>query len=123
MSSAVGANQKSVIAMRDALRNIQRELGLGQAVALLTIAAEPGLSVNDLADRLELPQQTASRYAAILLGRYEAAGAAGPSEALISQEVSVDDPRRRALFLTPEGEALIARLFMVSRAGVLAEAI
>lgn len=123
MSPAVEANQKRVIAMRDALRNIQRELGLGQAIALLTIAAEPGLSVNDLADRLELPQQTASRYVAILLGRYEAAGAAGPGAALISQEVSVDDPRRRALFLAPEGEALIARLFMAPRADVLVEAI
>lgn len=88
---------------------VQAELSLPQLVALLTIAVEPGLSVNDLADRIGLPQQTASRYVAILLGRYETPGQS-PPHPLISQGVSEDDPRKRALFLTGLGENLVRRL-------------
>lgn len=95
--------------VRDALMAVQSELSLPQLVALLTIALEPGLSVNDLADRIGLPQQTASRYVAVLLGRYETPGQS-PLHPLISQAVSEDDPRKRALFLTAAGQALVRRL-------------
>ena len=95
--------------VRDALMSVQSELSLAQLVALLTIAVEPGLSVNDLADRVGLPQQTASRYVAVLLGRYETPGPM-PPHPLISQAVSEEDPRKRALFLTDAGEALVGRL-------------
>lgn len=106
--------------MRDALAGVQAELSLPQLVSLLTIAAEPGLSVNDLADRTGLPQQTASRYVAILLGRYETPGQS-PLHPLISQAVSEDDPRKRALFLTAAGEDLVSRLSPRSTSAPAAE--
>jgi DNA-binding MarR family transcriptional regulator len=101
--------------LANALRPLQAELGLPQLLALLTIAGEPGLSVNGLADRLDLPQQTASRHVAALAGRYQ--GVFDPVDSensgrskldpLISQEISESDPRRRALFISKQGRALL----------------
>jgi DNA-binding MarR family transcriptional regulator len=100
--------------LANALRPLQPELGLPQLLALLVIAGEPGLSVSDLADRLGIPQQTASRHVAILAGRYQ--GAFGPTsensgrsklDPLISQEISESDPRRRALFISKQGRSLL----------------
>ena len=71
-----GETRNRLIGLAEALRPIQDELGLPQLLALLTIATEPGLSVNELAEHLELPQQTASRYVATLAGRYH--GMFGP---------------------------------------------
>ncbi len=90
--------------------DLQSELNLPQLVALLSVAIEPGLSVNDLADRVAVPQQTASRYVAVLLGRYESASGQGPRHALISQGVNDEDPRKRALFLTEYGAEMITRV-------------
>lgn len=86
-----------------------RALTLPQLSALIAVAAEPGLSVNDLAARIEVPQQSASRYAAVLLGRYELPGEAPPIP-LLEQRVSEADPRKRALYLTEEGETLLASI-------------
>jgi DNA-binding MarR family transcriptional regulator len=107
--------QAKLAALADALRLLQAEIGLPQLLALLTIAGEPGLSVNELAERLGLPQQTASRHVAVLTGRYQ--GMFGPVdienpgrsklEPLITQEISQSDPRRRALFTTKQGRALL----------------
>jgi DNA-binding MarR family transcriptional regulator len=100
----------SLQGVRDALMAVQSELSLPQVVALLTVAIEPGLSVNDLAERIGVPQQTASRYASILLGRYEPANGQMPAQPLISQSVNDEDPRRRALHLTEDGRRVVQRL-------------
>lgn len=95
----------------DALKPAAAEgLRLEVLTGLLTIAVEPGLSVNELADRLQVPQQTASRYAAVLLGRYQEANAATgrpPKWPLVVQEVHAEDPRRRAMFLTDRGKEFV----------------
>ncbi len=96
--------------IRAALLELQGSLSLAQLVALATIAIEPGLSVNELADRLKIPQQTASRHVAILTGRYQSDLADAPLEALIVQQINEADPRRRALFLSEDGHALVAAL-------------
>jgi DNA-binding MarR family transcriptional regulator len=101
--------------LANALRPLQAELGLPQLLALLTIAGEPGLSVNELADRLGVPQQTASRHVGALAGRYQGVFESVVSETsgrskldpLISQEISQTDPRRRALFISKQGRALL----------------
>ena len=89
------------------LRMVPKGLGLGQLAALFAVAAEAGLSVNDLSDRIEVPQQTASRYAAQLMGRYQDSLSDDPLTPLVEQRVSVEDPRKRALFLTPHGLAVV----------------
>jgi DNA-binding MarR family transcriptional regulator len=101
--------------LASALHLLPAEIGLPQLLALLTIASEPGLSVNELADRLRMPQQTASRHVAVLAGRYQgmfgamASEDAGRSklEPLITQEISQSDPRRRALIISTQGRALL----------------
>ena len=95
--------------MRDALLSVQGELSLPQLVCLLTIASSPGLSVNELAEQAGLPQQTASRHVSVLMGRYEAIAGVAPSEAMIRQGISDEDPRRRSLFLTPFGQDVVDR--------------
>jgi DNA-binding MarR family transcriptional regulator len=97
--------------LRDALEPVAVEgLSLEVLTGLLTIALEPGVSVNELADRLHTPQQTASRYAAILLGRYQeptVASGQPPKWPLVVQEVHAEDPRRRAMFLTERGKEFV----------------
>jgi DNA-binding MarR family transcriptional regulator len=84
----------------------------------MRIALEPGLSVNELSERMAMPQQSTSRYVATLLGRYQtlAESVGGESagrarlDPLIVQEISQVDPRRRALFLSEYGEAFIKKM-------------
>lgn len=99
-------------AVSDALKPWQATLSLSQVLALTEVAQTPGLSVNELAERLGLPQQTVSRHVAILLGRYQTTSEAGPTNmtAFIRQEISTSDPRRRALFLSGDGLALLKLL-------------
>lgn len=85
-----------------ALGTVGDELSLPLLRALLIVAIKPGLSVNELADHLSVPQQSASRYVSVLLGRYENV-ITGPSQALISQEVNPHEPRKRALYLSAAG--------------------
>lgn len=96
--------------LRDAIAAAGDELSLPQLLALLTVAVEPNLSVNDLAERMSVPQQSASRFVAVLLGRYQSASGNGPKEPLIDQGVSTTDPRKRALTLTPAGRDLVTRM-------------
>jgi DNA-binding MarR family transcriptional regulator len=100
----------SLRGIRDALMRIQGDLSLPQFVALMTIGLEPGLSVNELAEKLNIPQQSASRYIAVLTGRYQSELASGIVEPLIVQQINELDPRKRALHLTPSGTELLASL-------------
>lgn len=92
-----------------AFSKYQAEISLPQALALIAIARNPGLSVNELAERLDQPQQTVSRHVAVLLGRYQISETVVP-RAFIRQEVNAKDPRSRALFLSPEGQSLLKTL-------------
>jgi DNA-binding MarR family transcriptional regulator len=92
---------------RSALLSVQQQLSLPQVTALLTIGLEPGLSVNELADRLDIPQQTASRHVAILTGRYQSPQHDQAISPLVEQRINFDDPRRRALSLTQDGLRLM----------------
>ena len=93
----------------EALRPWQGALSLSQALALIAIARHPGLSVNELAERLDQPQQTVSRHVSVLLGRYQTSETTEP-RVFIRQEVSATDPRSRALFVAPEGETVLKAL-------------
>lgn len=97
------------------LAGVPDDLPLPQLRALVAIATEPGLSITDLAERIGVPQQTASRHAAVLLGRYQ-----DPmhedQKVLVEQRVSREDPRRRALFVTREGIELLSNITAASSA-------
>ncbi|RFC64782.1 hypothetical protein DY251_18640 [Mesorhizobium denitrificans] len=95
--------------MAAALQPVQDQLSLAHLVSLLTVATHPGLSVNELAERVGAPQATASRYVSVLLGRYQGQGTP-PPKPLIAQEISPDDPRKRALFLSQDGQELVSQV-------------
>ncbi len=84
---------------------IDQSIGLPLLLTLAAVGREPGLSVNELAERLNTPQQTISRYVATLQARYAMPGRDVGSVPLIDVEISVNDPRRRALTLTAAGKA------------------
>ena len=96
-----------LLSLRAALKQVQDELSLAQLIALFSIAAEPGLSVNDLSERIGAPQQSASRFVAVLLGRYSTPSTSPERKPLIDQMVKQDDPRSRALFLTERGRDIV----------------
>ncbi len=104
-----------LVALRAALLPLQEQISLAQLVSLLTIAAEPGLSVQGLADRMGAPQASASRYVSVLLARYQGPGEK-PPKPFIKQEVSTDDPRRRALFLNDHGRELVLAILGAQQA-------
>ncbi|NSZ77040.1 winged helix-turn-helix transcriptional regulator [Agrobacterium tumefaciens] len=85
-------------------------LGLPQLQAMVAVAASPGLSVNELAERLNVPQQTASRYVAQLTGRYQEFEEKDEPQPIVEQRVSLSDPRKRALYLTWYGRTAIEKL-------------
>lgn len=94
------------------LSQLDRNLSVPQIKMLLEIAMAPGLSVNEMSERTSIPQQTVSRNLGILQGRYMPVGAdAGyQPKTLISMTISTDDPRRRALYLTEDGAAVVSLL-------------
>src|SRR5262245_20485732 len=103
-------NPRRLSAVLDALGTVEAALELPMMLVLLAIAKSPGLSINDLGELIGVPQQTASRYVAILQGRYQSPGQINTfaRHPLVSYEVSADDPRRRALYLTERGSARIS---------------
>lgn len=95
-----------------ALSRVEGDLSVPLLVSLVAIARHPGISVNELASLTDTPQQSASRYVAILQGRYEMPAqpnGALSRGALISLEINADDPRKRALYLTPRGRDRVKR--------------
>jgi DNA-binding MarR family transcriptional regulator len=90
-----------------ALKKVQDDLSLPQLVALLAIGSTPGLSVNELAERIGAPQQSTSRYVSVLTGRYADPAIGGDSRPFITQEVKQDDPRSRALYLAERGRETV----------------
>ena len=100
------SEQDHLIALRDALASLHDQLSLPQLTCLLAVAAEPGLSVNQLAERTGLPQATASRHVSTLMGRYQEIDQEVTTP-LITQQISSDNPRRRSLHLTPSGRSLL----------------
>jgi DNA-binding MarR family transcriptional regulator len=94
----------------DCMRKIEPEVSLPLLATLFAIESSPGLSVNDLAKAIDVPQQTASRYVSILQGRYQPVGSSENffgKEPWIEIAISPTDPRRRAIYLTPRGRSRI----------------
>ncbi|WP_374189475.1 MarR family transcriptional regulator [Rhizobium rhizogenes] len=105
-----GEDKRHLLALYSALDEAGDEFSLPVLRALVTIAIQPGLSINELAERLGVPQQSASRYAAVLLGRYSSQMSQGTGIALVAQAVNPDEPRKRSLYLTPAGLDRIQRI-------------
>ena len=100
-------------ALLTVLHSMDGDLSLPLLLTLVAVAWQPGMSINGLAKRIQVPQQTASRYVAILQGRYHLSNAGMNSfsdKPLLSLQVSTNDPRRRALFVTSHGNDVLKRI-------------
>ena len=105
--------QGRVRAIAAALKPLQADISLPQLLALLVVALHPGLSVNELGERMGTSQQSASRYVSILMGRYTQPPGVNldfSKRPLLTQSISAEDPRKRALYLTKFGEAMLSKL-------------
>jgi DNA-binding MarR family transcriptional regulator len=101
-------DQAQIAQILQLLEQIDAELGLHLTLIMLAVARAPGLSVNELADVVKMPQQTVSRHVAVLQGRYQSPTLSSQSSfvrnPLLAIEVSKNDPRRRAIHLTEDGK-------------------
>ena len=80
-------------------------LSIEELICFLTVAGRPGLSVGELAEAAALPQSTVSRHLKRL------------SADLIAQKVHPLHGRQKALHLSKEGRALLARFDQVLKRG------
>lgn len=79
-------------------------------MALITITQRPGISVNELAELLRVPQQSASRCVSVLLGRYSDIGEENLLPVFISQTINENDPRKRSLAPTAAGIRFLTKM-------------
>jgi DNA-binding MarR family transcriptional regulator len=89
------------------LKLAETDLSIPLLRTLIAVSMNTHLSVTDLAELINVPQQTASRYVALLQGRYQSSEssssfARGP---LLTTNPSSSDLRRYELVLTPRGSA------------------
>jgi DNA-binding MarR family transcriptional regulator len=92
------------------LQSLDADISMPLLVTLIAVGESPGLSIGELAEKIDAPQQSASRYIAILMGRYQSPGETQPLRAnrpLLKVEISPDDPRRRSILLTDHGTATL----------------
>ena len=118
MGSHQNAEFNDLDAIIRLLSEIDNDLTLPLALTLLHIARSPGISVGELAEIMDVPQQTASRYVGTLLGRYQAPGNDNSdfaNKSLIDLGISKEDPRRRTLILTPPGDRRLQSFLAIYR--------
>ncbi len=91
------------IALLKQLYRIDPEFPLHYSLCLAEIARDEGLSLTQLADRVELSLSTVSRIIAAL-SQFRPNG---HSYGLVELRISPEERRRKELFLTPKGWALM----------------
>lgn len=88
------------------LQKIDPEFPLHYARCLCEIGIEEGLSVTRLSEKTALPLSTVSR----IVGALSTNRQKGSPYRLIEVRISAAERRRKELFLTAEGHAVISRL-------------
>lgn len=89
------------------LRDLDSDMPMAQALSLLVIAENEGLSLKDLAEKVGVGMASASRYVAFF-GKPSASGKKG-----LGLVVAVEDPmerRKKTITLTAKGRQVIAKL-------------
>lgn len=103
-----GATLASLIAVMNELRDgIDEELTAQVAITFLGIAAQEGIGVRELAEKLGLGESAVSRNAG-LLAEYGRRGKKGAE--VIEMVPDQHDRRLKHLRLTPKGDRLVRRI-------------
>lgn len=100
-------NKHQLEAFDCGLKSAEPDLSIPLLRTLIAVSLNPHLSVTELSETIGVPQQTASRYVAVLQGRYQTSdGTSSFARApLIAHRASSTDLRRYELVLTPRGVA------------------
>ena len=99
------ARTERLLVLAKTLAGQALSLSVEELICFLTVAGRPGLSVGELAEAAALPQSTVSRHLKRLSGD------------LIAQKVHPLHGRQKALHLSKEGRALLARFDQVLKRG------
>lgn len=109
---------KQVAALDAGLEITEPDLSIPLLRVLLTVFLKEHISVSELAESINVPQQSASRYVAILQGRYQTSGVNQSSfvrAPLLSVKPGTNDLRRYELELTNRGrsrlEDILSRIY------------
>lgn len=107
------ASRLNLQALDAGLRAAEPDLSIPLLRTLVAVSLNAHLSVSDLAELIRVPQQTASRYVAILQGRYQASEntSSFTRRPLLTHIASATDLRRYELALTSHG---VSRLNSIS---------
>ncbi len=103
---ATDAGLGSVLKILREFQKIDPEFPIQYALCLIEIARDEGLSVTTLATRTGLTLSTASR----VIGALSKHRQSGTPYGLIKVNVSATERRRKELFLTARGRAVISGL-------------
>ncbi len=99
------------------LKMAEPDMSIPLLRTLIAVSLNSHLSVTELAEAINVPQQTASRYVAVLQGRYQTSeGTSSFTRApLLSHKPSTTDLRRYELILTARGvaqlDAILAQVY------------
>jgi DNA-binding MarR family transcriptional regulator len=118
MRDLAEAEMGSVDRVWTIMRAFRSSMSLELIRTFLAIARRQGLSVQELADELGVPQSSVSRYVKALAGYESREGKLGPLKwevgsdgyGLIEQRINEQEPRKRSLVLSEEGLALVQKL-------------
>lgn len=110
MSNLSDDEIRSLKALRNVLSHVGDRMTLQTLAALVTVAVKPGLSVNELSEEINVPQQSGSRYASILLGRYKDVLSERQRAPLVEQTVNDKEPQKRSLYLNDDGKNAVKRI-------------
>lgn len=103
-----GATLDATVELLTQLREIDPEMTVTSALALLVVAANPGIAVRSLAEHIDIEGSTASRIAG-MLGKYGRAGKDGYK--LVDHVDDAQDRRVRRLVLNDRGAKVLTAAF------------
>ncbi len=88
------------------LRSLDSEFPIQHALALGIISQNPGMSLTQLAEKLNLNLSTVSR----IIGALSDHRANGQPYYMVEVKKSEQERRRKELYLTPKGEAFLKKV-------------
>ena len=98
-----------MLAMR-LLRKQREQIRASQIELLLAVAEEPGLTMAELASRCDLSKSTITKAIDVLGIDGRRDGKGGKPSGLVETRGSDCDDRKRCVFLTQKGQALLFQL-------------
>lgn len=94
------------LAIQRTLQSVDSEFPLQYAICLAEMALTPGISLTGLAERCNMPLSTVSRIVGALSHKRQK----GQPYELVRVEISPEERRRKQLYLTETGQALVCSL-------------